>query len=99
MFTAANDPTSCAESPASARLRVDLSDLECGDIMAIVGEMLDGVIKQPVAIETMPSTFGGHRCYFIFPIAARRCEVLSYAKGRFGSREAQRLSYAAQGMN
>ncbi|KPL67685.1 hypothetical protein SZ64_05870 [Erythrobacter sp. SG61-1L] len=86
-------------STASARLRVDLSDVERGGVMAIIGQMPDGAINQPVAIEMVRSRFGGHRCYFICPITARRCEVLYYAKGRFGSRAAQRLSYAVQGMN
>lgn len=86
-------------SAASARLRVDLSDIERGGVMAISGDMPSGAINQHVAVEMVPSPFGGHRCYFICPFTARRCEVLYYARGRFGSREAQRLSYAAQGMN
>lgn len=84
---------------ASARLRIDLSDIERGGVMTISGEMTDGAISQHVAIEMVPSPFGGHRCYFICPFTARRCEVLYYARGRFGSREAQRLNYAVQGMN
>ncbi len=86
-------------STASARLRVDLSDIERGGVMTIIGEMANGAINQHVAIEMVPSPFGGHRCYFICPFTARRCEVLYYAGDRFGSREAQRLSYAVQGMN
>lgn len=86
-------------SESSARLRVDLSDIERGGVMSITGDMCDGAIDQRVAIEMMPSPFGGHRCYFICPITARRCEVIYYAGGRFGSREAQGLSYAVQGMN
>jgi len=86
-------------SMSSARLRIDLSDIERGGVMAITGEMLGGDIKQHVAIEMVPSPFGGHRCYLICPVTARRCEVIYYAGGRFGSREAQRLSYAVQGMN
>lgn len=86
-------------SASSARLRIDLSDIERGGVMAISGEMPDGTIKQHVAIEMVPSQFGGHRCYFTCPVIARRCEVLYYARGRFASREAQRLSYAVQGMN
>lgn len=86
-------------SVASARLRVDLSDIERGGCATITGNMRDGAIKQRVAIEMVRSPFGGHRCYFICPLTARRCEVLYYAGGRFGSREAQRLSYAVQGMN
>ncbi|WP_375289768.1 hypothetical protein [Qipengyuania sp.] len=86
-------------STASARLRADLSDVERGGVMTIVGQMPDGAINQPVAVEMVPSPFGGHRCYFICPFSTRRCEVLYYARGRFGSREAQRLSYAVQGMD
>lgn len=86
-------------STACVRLRIDLSDIERGGVMTIIGDMTDGAINQPVAIEMVPSPFGGHRCYFICPITARRCEVLYYARGRFGSREAQRLSYAVQSMN
>lgn len=86
-------------SASSARLRVDLSDIERGGGMTISGDMPDSAINQRVAIEMVPSPFGGHRCYFICPVTARRCEVIYYAGGRFGSREAQRLSYAVQGMN
>lgn len=86
-------------SVSSARLRVDLSDIERGGVMAITCDMPDGSSNQRVAIEMVPSPFGGNRCYFICPFTARRCEVLYYAGGRFGSREAQRLSYAVQGMN
>jgi len=84
---------------ASARLCIDLSDIERGDTMTITGDMPDGPINQPVAIGMVPSPFGGHSCYFICPFTARRCEVLYYARGRFASREAQHLSYAVQGMN
>jgi len=86
-------------SASSAYLRVDLSDIERGGTMTITGEMPDVTIKQAIAIEAVPSSLGGHRCYFICPVTARRCEVLYYAGGRFASREAQRLSYAVQGMN
>lgn len=84
---------------ARARLRIDLSDIERGGVMTIIGDATDGAINQHVAIEMVPSPFGGHRCYFICPFTARRCEVLYYAGGRFGSRGAQRLSYSVQGMD
>lgn len=84
---------------SSVRLRVDLSDIERGGVMAIIGDLPDGAINQRVAIEMVPSPFGGHRCYFICPMSGHRCEVVYYAGGRFGSREAQRLSYAVQGMD
>lgn len=86
-------------SASSARLRIDLGDIERGGVMAITGDMPYGAIKQHIAIEMLPSPLGGHRCYFICPNTARRCEVIYYAGGRFGSREAQRLSYVVQGMN
>lgn len=86
-------------SASSVRLRIDLSDIERGGGMTIIGEMRDGAINQHIAIEMVPSSFGGHRCYFICPFTARRCEVIYYAGGRFGSRDAQRLTYAVQGMN
>lgn len=86
-------------SAASARLRTDLSDIEGGGDMAITGDLPDGAIDQHVAIEMMPSPFGGHRCYFICPMTGRRCEAIYYAGGRFGSREAQCLSYAVQGFD
>lgn len=82
----------------SARLRVDLDDIERGGTMNITGDMPDGAICQQIAIEAVPSRFGGWRCYFVCPITAKRCEVIYYAGGRFASREAQRLSYAVQGM-
>ena len=86
-------------SASSVRLRVDLSDIERGGVMAIIGDLPDGAINQRVAIEMVPSPFEGRRCYFICPITSQRCEVIYYAGGRFGSREAQRLSYAVQGMD
>lgn len=86
-------------SASSVRLRIDLSDIERGGGMTISGDMPDSAINQHFAVEMVPSPFGGHRCYFICPLTARRCEVLYYAGGRFASREAQRLSYAVQGMN
>lgn len=83
----------------SARLRVDLSDIERGGAMRITGDMPEGPIRQHIAINAVPSSLGGWRCYFICPVTSRRCEILYYAGGRFASREAQRLSYAVQGMN
>lgn len=86
-------------SAPSARLRIDLSDIERGGGATITGDMPGSAINQHVAIEMVPSPFGGHRCYFICPFTGRRCEVLYYAGSQFGSREAQRLSYVVQSMN
>ena len=86
-------------SAPSARLRVDLSDIERGGTMTVTGDMPGGTVMQHIAIDAVPSSFGGWRCYFICPVTARRCEVLYYAEGRFASREAQRLSYAVQNMS
>lgn len=84
---------------ASARLRTDLSMIEHGGIMTIIGTMPDGAITQHVAIEPVPSGYGGYRCYFVCPVTAERCEMLYYAAGQFASRRAHRLSYATQNMN
>ena len=83
---------------ASARLRIDLSDIEYGGGMLIVADMPGSTITQQIAIEAVPSGFGGHRCYFICPITAARCEILYHLNGRFASRKAQRLTYQVQGM-
>lgn len=84
---------------SSAHLRTDLSDIERGGVMTIAVHTPDGTIKQDVAIEMVPTPLGGHRCFFVCPITAQRCEILYYARGRFASREAQRLSYLVQSMN
>ena len=84
---------------ACARLRADLSEIEHGGTVTITGAMPDGPIKQLIAIYALPSAYGGHRCYFVCPITAERCEVLYYARGRFASRHAHRLGYATQNMN
>lgn len=84
---------------SSARLRTDLSDIERGGVMTITMHTPDGTIKQDVAIEIVPTPLGGHRCFFVCPIISQRCEILYYARGRFASREAQRLSYVVQSMN
>ena len=86
-------------SAPSVRLRIDLSDIERGGILSIIGDMPNGSIKQQIAIKGSPSRFGGWRCYFICPITSRRCEILYYSGGRFASRKAQRLSYATQNMS
>lgn len=85
-------------SSPSVRLRIDLSDIECGGTMTIAGDMPDGAIKQTIAIEGMPSSLGGWRCYFLCPVTGERCEILYYAGGQFASRDAQRLSYSVQNM-
>lgn len=82
----------------SARLRVDLGDIERAGFMRIAGNMIGGTGVQHIAIEAVPTAWGGWRCYFICPVTARRCEILYYANGRFASRGAQRLSYATQNM-
>lgn len=84
---------------ASARLRADLSDIERGGVVTITSAMPDGTIKQQIAVEGVPSGFGGHRCYFVCPTTAERCEVLYYSEGRFASRRAHKLSYASQNLN
>jgi hypothetical protein len=82
----------------SARVRVNLDDIERGGVMTILAHMPDGATNQRIAIEAVPSALGGWRCYFVCPVTARRCEILYYAMGRFASREGQRLSYGVQNM-
>lgn len=82
------------EAP-SVRLRIDLSDIDRCD-MRIDGDMLDEIVHQHITIDAVPSGFGGHRHYFICPVAGTRCEVLSYVDGRFASRRAHGLAYASQ---
>jgi len=82
---------------AEARVRVDLSNPEAGTLtLTVVGQRRPA---QVVAIEGAPCRYGGHRFYFICPDQGRRCEVLRLVAGRFASRQAHRLSYAAQGMD
>lgn len=86
-------------STASVRLRTDLSAIERGGVMTITGAMPSGTIKQRVAIELVSSAYGGHRCYFVCPITAERCEVLYFSGGHFASRHGHRLTYATQNMS
>jgi hypothetical protein len=86
-------------SAASARLRIDLSDIERGGDMTITGMMPNGPVSQYIAIDTVPAPMGGHRCYYICPDTGERAEVLYYMDGRFASRKAHRLTYAVQGMD
>ncbi|WP_301750079.1 hypothetical protein [uncultured Erythrobacter sp.] len=83
---------------ASVRLRSDLSDMERGGVITIAGTMPDDPIRQDIAIEPVSAGFGGYRLYFICPVTADRCEVLYYARGRFASRRAHRLSYMSQNL-
>lgn len=83
---------------ARVRLRSDLSDMARGGAITIAGTMPDGPIRQDIAVEPVPAGFGGHRCYFICPVTADRCEVLYYARGWFASRRAQRLTYMSQNL-
>lgn len=85
-------------STLCARLRIDLCDIDRGGTMRITGDMPGGTINQHITIDLVPSSFGGHRCYFICPISGARCEVLYLARGHFASRSAHRLSYAVQNM-
>lgn len=84
---------------AGARLRADLSDIERGGVVTVIGTMPECAISQSLAVEAVSSRYGGHRCYFVCPVSAIRCEVLYYARGRFASRQAHHLTYATQNMN
>lgn len=81
-----------------ARLRIDLSAIESGGTMTITGNMSGGTTTQHIEITTVPSSIGGHRCYFVCPTTGTRCETLYLVGGHFASRSAHRLTYAVQNM-
>jgi hypothetical protein len=83
----------------SARLRSDLSGGERGGTMQIDFTSSGTTIKQHVAIDAVPSGFGGWRYYLICPIVGQRCEIIYLSNGVFACRESQRLSYASQNMD
>lgn len=73
------------------RIFVDLSDEDDASIR-IAGDVPD----QRAAIECVPCPYGGYRCYFLCPLAGRRCEQLFLVDDTFASRKAHRLTYASQ---
>lgn len=81
-----------------ARLHIDLSVVERGGIMTITGDMPGGTISQRIALDAVPSSLSGHRCYFVCPTTGTRCEILYLVDGHFASRSAHRLTYAVQNM-
>ena len=83
------------EAAGSISLKVDLSSLD--DAHAILTYNANDVPKvQRVQLAVAPCRFGGHRFFWVCPVTGRRCTVLTYAVGRFASRQAQRLTYATQ---
>ena len=84
------------ERSGSITLKVDLTSLD--DAHAVLTYTADGKpTVQRVQIVAEPCRFGGHRFYWLCPVATwRRCTVLAYGAGRFASRQAQRLTYATQ---
>src|SRR3546814_17640310 len=58
-------------SALSPRLRVDLSDIERGGGMTIIGPMPDSALHPRVALEMVPSPLSGRHCYFSHPFTAR----------------------------
>lgn len=85
-------------SALRARLRIDLSDIDRGGTLRIAAEHPNGTTTQNIMIDAVPSSLGGHRCYFICPVTNSRCEILYLCGERFASRAAHRLSYAVQNM-
>lgn len=79
----------------SARIFLDLSDTSDAS-MRIVSPGNGGAITQQVAIDCIPASYGGVRCYFLCPIDGVRCEQLYLVGGLFASRKAHRLTYASQ---
>ena len=83
----------------SARLRVDLCDIERGGVMLIEYSDPISAIKQPIVVNAVLTGLGGWRCYFICPAIGQRCEVVYLSNGRFASRQCHMLSYASQNMD
>ena len=72
-------------SASSARLRVDLSDIERGGTIAITGDMSDGTIKQRVAIEGVPSRnemllFWGKMVDALGAVCIHRIQIMAHAR-------------------
>ena len=84
-----------APEALSARILIDLSDTSDAS-MRIVSSGNHGVITDRVAIECVPSPYGGIRCYFLCPLIGVRCEQLFLTDGIFASRKAHKLTYASQ---
>lgn len=84
-----------APEALSARIFIDLSDT--GDAsMRIVRSEDYSATAERVAIECVPSPYGGVRCYFLCPLIGVRCEQLFLVDGIFASRKAHKLTYASQ---
>jgi hypothetical protein len=45
----------------SARLLADMSDIERGGTIMVIADIFDGTLSQRIAIDAMPSPFGGWR--------------------------------------
>ena len=83
------------EPSGSISLKVDLARLD--DAHAVLTYAADGKpTVQRVQLVAEPCRFGGHRFYWLCPVTGRRCAMLAHWGGRFASRQAQRLTYAAQ---
>lgn len=79
-------------SALEVRLRADMHD----DRGAIA--LRSHSISQSINVETIPTEFGGRRCYLVCPITGDRREVLYLVNGQFASRRGHGLSYASQNM-
>ena len=64
--------------------------------MRIVRSEDHGATAERVAIECVPCSYGGVRCYFLCPLIGVRCEQLFLVDGIFASRKAHELTYASQ---
>lgn len=82
----------------SVRIFVDLSDTRDAS-MRIHASDDDGNAHRRIAIECVPTPYGGLRSYFLCPLTGKRCEQLFLVDGTFASRNAHGLAYASQSEN
>ena len=84
------------EASGSVALAVELDGPDAGGILRL-NYAQDGVPRcDRVSIIAALCRYGGHRFYFLCPVRDARCEVLSFAHGRWASRQAQKLAYFSQ---
>ena len=87
-----------APEALSVRIFIDLSDTDDASMRFVRSENY-GATAERVAIECVPSPYGGVRCYLLCPLTGVRCEQLFLADGIFASRKAHKLTYASQSEN
>lgn len=86
------------EETGSVGYTADLASLDSPQL--VVSFTYRGEAKRTViALEAVPTRFGGHRLYARCPLSGRRCEVLPIVGGMIACRQVHRLSYASQSLD